>query len=120
MTESEYNQLMMIKETPKLLTVDDLQDKSNRTLLYGYDTDRRTWHTYLMDNEIVTVFYDSKPVRVSVSDNTHRVPNKRLYAECCDFEFCSLLRKLGVYLSFTTFGNNRSKTSNDIYYGKTL
>ncbi|WP_316207486.1 hypothetical protein [Bradyrhizobium sp. SZCCHNR3118] len=33
------------------------------------------------------------------------VPNKRLYPEACDFDFCMKLAALGVHLPFTTYGS---------------
>ncbi|AOG02932.1 hypothetical protein [Bosea sp. RAC05] len=105
------------------------------TLLYGYDTERRTWHVYL-DDEILhllvyrggtketTELVETSPSELhqllgqDIRDKAYHVsgaslpasaivPNKRLYPEACDFGFCRSLIQLGQYLSFTTFNPGR-------------
>ena len=66
-----------------ILTVDDLNNKQNRTLLYGYTCNRETWHVYLKDEVIYTVMYggyDNIDIsEVYVKTNNDYIPNKRLY-----------------------------------------
>jgi len=110
--------------TPKELEILHAMDKPrpalprvegrNRTLLFGYDTSYETHHVFLLDGEIHFVVY--APVKVPGTWGIHRcergddidveaiVPNKRLYPEACDFEFCKSLIEQGNHLSFTTFG----------------
>ena len=101
-----------------LITIDYLDDQSERTLLYGYDCDRNTWHTYIKDGEIKTVIYgfNEQPYERFVEYNHHYVPNKRLYPSACDYEFCKLLKLKGVSLPFTTFEERTHKQ----YYGEVL
>ena len=85
---------------------------ADRTLLYGYDIDRRTWHVYQKDGEIRRLIYTSIPKDDILSwgetlDATTLVPNKRLYPEACDFIFCLELRRLEIPMTFTTFGGTR-------------
>ena len=103
-----------------IITVGNLNNKSERTLLYGYTCNRDTWHVYIKDNNIITVMYEynKPPVEVKVDSNFGFVPDKRLYPARCDFEFCSLLRQLEVYLPFTTF--EYVDLNSDGYYGETL
>ena len=104
----------------RLITAEDLDDKSPRTLLYGYTLDRLTWHVYISQKgEIETVIYgvDTSPVKVPVTKNEHYVPNKRLYPARCDFYFCKKLAESGVYLPFTTF--SEAPGLKGIYYGLT-
>src|SRR5687768_1965196 len=81
-----------------------------KTLLYGYDTDRYTWHTYQDEQgHLSRVVYNHNG---DLLNRIHGfqlcvdflVPNKRLYPEACDFEFCKELKSLGIGLPFTTFG----------------
>jgi hypothetical protein len=101
----------------------------DRTLLYGYTCERDTFHVYLKNNEIFVVIYDNdysgsipKPRnmrRVTVKSNRDYVPDKRLYPERCDYDFCKLLKEKGVHLPFT----NWSEPPDDPrypYYGFTL
>lgn len=78
---------------------------NDRTLLYGYTCDRKTFHVYLKDKEIHTVFYDIsyeekdpnpiKMAEVHVMSNRDYIPDKRLYPEACDYQFCKLLLASG-------------------------
>lgn len=103
----------------KLVTIDELTDKSNRTLLWGYTFERESYHTYINNGEIITVIYnyDENPRRVEIQENQNYIPNKRLYPECCDYEFSTLLSSRGCYLSFTTYDEERCKNK---YYGRIL
>lgn len=109
-----------------LVTVDDLEDKSDRTLVYGYDTERFTHHTYIKNGEIFTVLYKpDTPISIKeMKSNDDFSPNKRLYPERSDYEFCKLLKKLGVHVSFTTYSEDSlewpSSLENKPYFGKTL
>lgn len=99
----------------------------DRTLLYGYTCDRRTFHVYLKDLKIHTVIYNvdyscdnPKPknmIEISVSSNMDYVPDKRLYPETCDYKFCKLLKNANIKLPFTAFNENRPIQD---FYGFTL
>jgi hypothetical protein len=108
MNHSEYQILKQEKDF-KIIRGSDLVNKKDRTLIYGYDTDRNTFHVYLKDEIIYVVKYTfSKEVILYVDEgvmfsNNGYVPNKRIYPACCDAEFCMRLKKEGVYLPFTTF-----------------
>lgn len=120
MNKEQYEKLDNVsEETIRIIVASDLRDMSDRTLLYGYTCDRDTWHVYIQKNHIYTVIYkhDDEPCEFSIGDNTHYVPNKRLYPETCDYEFCKLLKEKGVYLPFTTWQDRPEKKQ---YYGKTL
>jgi len=86
----------------------------DRTLIYGYDTDRRTHHVYLKDGQVHQVIYspsgsnaDKDIFHYAVGDEIDIktvIPNKRLYPEACDFDYCMALKELGVQMSFTAHG----------------
>jgi hypothetical protein len=114
MTEQEYAALreILYEETPVTIGVVPGPD---RTLLYGYDVERFTWHVFQMNGFLHRVVYRmEEPLLANSSGLRLRVdmlvPNKRLYPEGCDFAFCKKLRKLNAYLPFTTFGSMMPKS----------
>ena len=121
MNQHEYASLQKTENT--LISVDQLHNKSARTLLYGYTLERDTWHVYLdEDSKIKTVIYgvvkDAPIKQINVTFNDEYIPSKRLYAEKCDFEFCSLLKQHNIVLNFTTA--NFEKQFHDQYHGRIL
>jgi hypothetical protein len=119
MNKKEYEELDSIWKANKIITVGDLKNKQDRTLLYGYTCNRDTWHVYLELNEIICVIYEfgKKTKLVEIISNNDFVPDKRLYPARCDFEFCSILKSLGIVLPFTAFEEVELKGK---YYGDTL
>lgn len=89
----------------RLLTADNLADKTPRTLVYGYTCTGDSWHVFLdHDGQIKTVAYSSEknPLQtIDITNNRSFVPDKRIYPQFCDFEFCSLLKSQDVPLPFT-------------------
>ena len=121
MNLQEYKTLQKTERT--LISADLLRNKSARTLLYGYTSERDTWHVYLDENgKIQTVKYgygEDAPINaINVSWNEEYIPSKRLYAEKCDFEFCSLLKQQDIDLNFTTA--TFEKDFNEQYHGRIL
>lgn len=115
----EYNYLSQFECDPLLLDAGDLDNKADRTLLYGYTCARETWHVYLEGGIIHTVVYpfEGKPSSVEVTCNNDYIPDKRLYPARCDFEFCALLKGYGEHLPFTTF---EEIACEGVYYGEVL
>lgn len=108
MISEDYHYLMTeVHEVPRLYLAKDLQNKTPRTLLYGYTVDRDTWHVYInYEGHIKTVKYAGlagEVEQIHPRCNKQYVPNKRLYPAKCDYEFCKLLKEAGVHLPFTTF-----------------
>jgi len=100
------------------LDVETLHDLSDRTLLYGYTSDRRDHHLYLLDREICLVVGDV--VVRDLSDIRRMVPTKRLYPEACDAEFCELLLFLNTNLPFTAWCDKRAEQRGaGPFYGET-
>lgn len=103
------------------------EDYSDRTLLYGYDCDRVTWHLYVDDGDIYLHCYtpDGTTFRHNLSRDPFKrstlqatiVPNKRLYPERCDYDFCVWAKQEGLHLTFTTYDAERVKPV-DGYFGK--
>ena len=111
MTEPEFLELTKKPEIDRafVLKATDLRDRRPRTLLYGYTCDRQSFHVYLgHDIKIHRLVSDSIQTTIHTTqddmiDNESYVPNKRLYPESCDYEFCGLLSGRGIYLPFTKY-----------------
>jgi hypothetical protein len=120
MNREELDALYSVNEIKeRVVDVTDLENKSDRTLIYGYTCERDTWHVYLKDGVIYTVLYGYGPVNKVLMDvkcNQGFVPNKRLYPRRCDFEFCKLLKEKGCRLTFTTWEDRADET----FYGELI
>lgn len=112
MTHDEFTQLEATRCT---ISIDQLMDKSPRTLLWGHTTDKRSWHVYI-DNGLIRLYIyggwganeETGMLTSSTDWRPHDlVPDKRLYPEACDFEFCRLLTQCGVSLPFGVFNPKR-------------
>ena len=130
MTELEFKILNDFNgEKTQVLSAKDLLNQEDRTLLYGYTSDRRTHHVYLKNKKIHSITYNMehfneddsyRPVNIvekNINNNSEFVPDKRLYPHACDYEFCVLLKRKGIYLPFTTMNNN---VKTEKYYGHLL
>lgn len=88
------------------LSASALTDDFPRTLLYGYDCERRTWHVYLdKSGLIVKAVYTSQDSWGHHRSNNWPIaallPDKRLYPEYCDLETVRMIRAKGVQPPFT-------------------
>ena len=114
----EFESLKKVKQDkPTIITIEDLINRDDRTLLYGFTFNKDTWHVYLKNNEIYTVVYEfnGRPQPIEVRTNEDYIPDKRLYPERCDFEFCNLLKQKGFELPFYQWKDN---VDFKIYYGE--
>ena len=124
MNRKEYND---INKIDNLISVEDLSNVKDRTLLYGYTFTRDIFHVYLKNGNIHAVIYDtiygylmSHPINMlelDIKSNYDYVPDKRLYPEACDYEFCKLLKERNIDLPFVHF--NKEREIKD-FYGFTL
>lgn len=120
MRKEQFEQLEQAMQAPKMLKVSDLQDQTPRTLVYGYDTARNTFHLYLdNDQQLVRVLYNPDNICLQVTRGTEIaaedcIPNKRVAPECCDLQVCQLLVGMNVALPFTSF----SEIEPAIWHGK--
>ncbi|MGJ4945150.1 hypothetical protein ACQR1W_31635 [Bradyrhizobium sp. HKCCYLS1011] len=107
MTEEQLNALRSVEQKPAMIGP---IGGPARTLLYGYNVDRLSWHVYQLDGWLHHAIYMGDNGRAEFHDCGDKLlasslsPNKRLYPEACDFAFCRKLKLLGVHLSFTTYG----------------
>lgn len=117
MTPTEMTELEALAPASpgRLVGLENLTDRSARTLLYGYTTQRHTWHVYLdaqgtlhrlvyseSRGTLLLLNYSSGETAGCVRNDEY-VPDKRLYPESCDHEFCALLKDAGVSLPFTAY-----------------
>jgi hypothetical protein len=122
MNHEQYVEVQRLTRRPQMVEVNDLMNLADRTLIYGYDCDRNTFHLYLKDNLFVRIYYTFEK-KILSSDigpfmiATECVPDKRVYPECCDFDFCVLLHSKGIDIPFTGFESNRPPST---FYGVTL
>lgn len=103
------------------ISTSSLINNSDRTLLYGYNSDGSDVHLYIEDNMFYLVKYFNKDVVenvvISCTMNIEDIiPSKRLYPERCDREFCILLKDKGISLDFTVFND---KIKKEQFYGRT-
>lgn len=118
---NEYDRLKQLKDT-KVKVIDKeflMPFLADRTLLYGYTCERDTWHVYIKDTVIHKVIYKygKDPVEYQINDNYDFIPDKRLYPEACDYQFCRIMQRLGYELPFTSWNNDREEKQ---YYGEIL
>jgi len=112
MNQEQYKALVHLATAARLISVSDLADKSARTLVYGYTCNRDTFHVYLKDGQIHKVVYTFDRTLIDQFSGSEIepeacVPDKRIYPEACDYEFCMLLKKFDAYMPFTGFNENR-------------
>lgn len=96
----------------KITTFAWSDDESDRTLLYGYDCERNTWHLYSYGGKVFLYVYNPMTVEArflnEFTSYEAMVPDKRLYPERCDYEFCRwLIVDKQVRLPFLHWGDER-------------
>lgn len=114
MNQAEFLSLENFKEKDRLIKGSNLINQTPRTLLWGYDCERNSWHVYLdTEGKIVRVsyYYPNKLIaydsELNLTVNEQYLPNKRLYPEACDLEFTKLLIEQGIDMPWTTFNEER-------------
>lgn len=126
-------QLEILTRIYKIKT-DNLENKSDRTLLYGhvnFISNRIMFHLYLKDEMFHFTFYISTS-KIDYNDNNPKTIKSfkfreelppidmfhlnglHFYPECCDYEFCNLLKHNGILLSYNKLDKDRP---NKNYYG---
>jgi hypothetical protein len=96
-----------------------------KTLLYGYTCDRETHHVfqdhyghiyiYVYRNNLDKPETSIRKADVSgdgIESLDELVPNKRLYPQYCDFDFCVYLKERGVHLPFTKWEEPKPNPTN--------
>jgi hypothetical protein len=127
MNQKEYQALIegpLSGRGPDVLLGSMLTNQTPRTLLWGYDLERNSWHVYLDEFGIINRVHYSYPNKLisfwqerHIPDNRAYTPTKRLYPEACDYEFSKMLLESNTYMPWTTFNNERKP---GLWHGKTL
>ena len=137
LTPEDHAALTPPAEVVRLFRSSYLADRTPRTLVYGYTVDRDTFHLYLdeegslvrhryrpeygpnfdtdpTDRRILTVILNrSKSMRVD-----WLYPNKRVYPERCDLEFCTIMReRFGINAPFTNYDPDRIPAPGVMFHG---
>lgn len=111
MDREQYEKLTRFE--PKV-SAELLEDKQDRTLLFGFTLKRHTHHVYLQNGVLHLLVYrwskeGEKPVlhhEEGEIEAYRLVPSKRLYPEKCDYEFCKILCSMDLQLPFTSFSDD--------------
>lgn len=121
MTPSEFSKYLNARAgDASVFGLANLLDHTPRTLIFGYNMERDTFHVYIGHDGLIHVLlyrplgsisegptflilgHSSGPAG-GLKDNQGYVPNKRAYPESCDFEFCEVLKRFDVGICFTNF-----------------
>lgn len=121
MTHEEFE--ILLRSSNGLITVSDLKNKSNRTLLLGLSggvPDYVSHHVYLFDGQIYVYHFNSLfpelCKEINVSSNWELLPSKSIYPFFSDFEFLLLLKEKSCPLSFYPF----IEREKEVYNGRLL
>lgn len=123
MTDEQLAELKNFRLAEPVVSVSDLEDRTPRTLLYGYTCDRFTFHTYLGTDDLLhRVIYTSDRRVISEIHGQQLQsylcrPDKRVYPNASDYQFCRLLLEKGETFSFTS---PSVRTSNNGWFGLRL
>lgn len=104
----------LIVEQQDLAIRADYFDSAPRTLLYGYDCERSTWHIYMDAGRICRAVYEYKATplvtkREVWDDPRELIPPKRVYPESCDYDFTLWLRQHGYDVPMLPFDGERAE-----------
>ena len=120
-------QLEILTRVPKI-KVEDLENKSDRTLLYGKSGNScpTYYHLYLKDDMFhFTIYptnnYDTDISKVKsfkfrdeITTDIFHLMGLTLYPECSDYEFCGLLKSKGIIFDYEKIDPERV---NKKFYG---
>jgi hypothetical protein len=114
----KLNQYLELQQYKNLITLDDLSDISDRTLLYGYNLLRDVCHLYLKDK---TFHYREDSLvanrsKTMSSFDLEFIPVEIIDPAKSDFEFCKLLKLRGFELYFDKFEDVPEST----FYGRLI
>ncbi|MFJ2662570.1 hypothetical protein [Arthrobacter koreensis] len=122
MNQNEYEQFCGEdrRANPPLVTAEDVGG-DNRTLAYGYDVDRNTFHVYVHEGSLYVLTYSSRGEIISNNSGPELQaqllrPNKRVYPQYTDGRFARIMRDLDFPLPFTTWSEPQREGP---YYGHT-
>lgn len=113
MTPEQADLIRNYKAPPTKVLLSDWDPTRPRTLVYGYTCDRSTFHVYVDNKAVHLLVYKDFPLQVVGHRSTENeggllasmcAPDKRLYADVSDFDFCRFLQDSGVAVALTPGG----------------
>lgn len=122
MTKDEFESLRQVDEVPRMIKLYHITSHKGRTLLYGTTSGHASFHVYMKDREFHLYCYDhnGKTLRYIHGNRLPLigiVPDDRIEAQYCDFEFCRRLQERGIYLPFAAQYRS-SGDGDEQYHGK--
>ena len=119
MNITQYNALGAASSKPIEISINDIPDKSDRTLLWGYTCNRESFHVYLKDRQLHRLIYDFNHEMLNYQVGESLTASilhhdKRIYPEATDYDFARLLYEADETPCFTTFNEKREQSS---FYG---
>jgi len=120
MNKVQFEQLSNKSSNASSLSVGELAHSTNRTLIWGYTCERHSFHVYLEDAVLHRLIYDHDEQTIDhihggMLEISDLIPDKRVYPEASDFEFCNILTNKGFAIPFTSYNEDREPAQ---YYGK--
>lgn len=139
MNKEQFKHFRRERALPTVPGVQELTDRTPRTLLYGYNKNWATLHVYIGQDGLIHVLLHA-PLRDETGPGScgvdflvlqHTfgvnggqsypegyVPSERVFPEFSDFQFCTLLEDCGVNLPFAPFREDVALSQD--YHGATL
>lgn len=121
-TKEEYLKAIEVESEiiEKKFSINDLDNKEDRTLLYGYNTDRTDVHLFVKNGDLYLESNNEVNLITEEGIKYNLIkPSKRAYPESTDLEFLNHMVKKGEYISFTTYNEERYKKVKDkTFHGK--
>lgn len=120
MTEEQMNIIWNFEKKEHLLCEEDFDNKEDRTLIYGYTCDRETFHVYFKNKKIRVIKYGGYKniplTEINPKTNQDFIPDKRVYPDASDYNFCLKLREFGYEIPFTSYKTFAKET----FYAKII
>jgi hypothetical protein len=115
MNQSEYEHF------PATVVTAEKVGGESRTLTFGYDVDRNSFHAYIHEGTLYVLTYNRLGQILSEGSGTWMPvqtlrPNKRVYPQYTDGDFARIMRDLDFPLPFTNWSEPLREGP---YYGST-
>lgn len=84
---------------------------SDKTLLYGYTCEKKSWHIYKKDGLLHKLVYGYPAFFISYDAResfilSDLIPDKRVFPECTDFHLAKMFLAASIDVPYLPFDNN--------------